>query len=114
MAAMGLSGLCVIHCLALPVLALSLPLLGAWAEAEWVHWLFVGLAGPISLTALSRPSRQGLPLGLVFLAMLGVGTLIAGVLGWPTEADETTVTVAGSLLLATAHLLNWRRTRHHH
>ncbi len=114
MAAMGLSGLCVVHCLALPLLALSLPLLGTWAEAEWVHWLFVGLAAPVSLIALSRPSRHGLPLALLFLAMLGVAGLFAGVLGWPSEADETRVTVAGSLLLATAHLLNWRRTRHRH
>lgn len=114
MAAMGLSGLCVIHCLALPLLAASLPLLGAWAEAEWVHWAFVAMAAPVSMIALSRPSRYGLGVGPLILAILGIAALFAGVLGWPTEADETWVTVSGSFLLATAHLLNWQRKRHRH
>jgi len=112
--AISLSGLCVIHCLALPLLAASLPLLGTWSEAEWVHWAFVVMAAPVSMIALSRPSRHGLRVGPIFLAMLGIAALFAGVLGWPTEADETLVTVSGSLLLATAHLMNWQRTRHRH
>ena len=40
--AIGLSGLCLAHCLALPIFASLLPIAGAWAEAAWVHWLFVG------------------------------------------------------------------------
>lgn len=112
--AIGLSGLCLAHCLALPLIAGFLPLLGVWAEAEWVHWLFVAMAGPVSISTLTRTHRSGLPVGLLFLAMLGVGALIAGVLGWPTEADETRITVAGSLMLSTAHLLNWRRTGRRH
>ncbi|MEQ1489463.1 MAG: MerC domain-containing protein, partial [Terricaulis sp.] len=49
---LGLSALCLVHCLALPVAALSLPLAGQLAEAEWVHWLMVGLAAPTSLAAV--------------------------------------------------------------
>lgn len=114
MAAIGLSGLCIIHCLALPLAAASLPLLGVWADAEWAHWLFVGLAAPVSLIALARPSRRGLHLAPLALALLGLSGLLAGVLGWPAETAETGVTVAGSLLLAAAHLLNRRRQRHPH
>ncbi len=114
MAAVGLSGLCLVHCLGLPLLAASLPLLGAWAEAEWLHWTFVALAVPVSIIALWRPLRKGLGMGPLGLALLGIAALFAGVLGWPTEADETWVTVSGSLLLAAAHLLNWHRSRHRH
>lgn len=113
-AAIGLSGLCLVHCLALPLLAASLPLLGTWSEAEWLHLALVLAAAPISLFALMRPGSRGLPWGLVALAWLGVGALTAGALGWPRESSETLITVAGSLLLATAHVLNWRRSRHPH
>jgi len=114
MAAIGLSGLCIVHCLALPVAAASLPLLGVWAEAEWLHGLFVVVAAPISLMALLRSARRGLPVAPLVLALLGLAGLSAGVLGWPTEAAETLITVIGSLLLAAAHILNWRRLRHAH
>ncbi len=32
--AIALSGLCLLHCLALPLLAATLPLLGAWSRAR--------------------------------------------------------------------------------
>ncbi|WP_162953530.1 MerC family mercury resistance protein, partial [Pseudomonas aeruginosa] len=35
--AIALSSLCLLHCLALPLLAAALPLLGRWEQAEWVH-----------------------------------------------------------------------------
>lgn len=114
MAAIGLSSLCMVHCLALPVLAASLPVLGAWAEAEWVHWLFVALAAPVSLLAFVRSSPSGLSWGCVALAILGLAALIAGIAGWPDHEAETVMTVIGSGLLAAAHVLNWRRMRHPH
>ena len=52
-AAITLSGLCLVHCLALPMLSVVLPVLGAWAEAEWVHLLVIALALPLALFALS-------------------------------------------------------------
>ena len=59
--AMGvsLSGLCMIHCLALPLLVSLFPLAGAWAEAPWVHWLFAILAGPLAAYVLTRPDAAG-------------------------------------------------------
>lgn len=114
MAAIGLSGLCMVHCLALPVLAASLPVLGSWVHAEWAHWLFVGLAAPISLLAFVRASSFGLPRGSIALAVLGISGLVAGVAGWPSHEAETVMTVVGSGLLAAAHILNWQRMRHQH
>lgn len=111
--AIGLSGLCLAHCLVLPLAASVLPLLGAWAEAEWVHWGFVGLAAPVSFWTLMRAARtHGLGTTTLSLAILGLALLIAGAAGYPDQDQETAVTVTGGLTLAAAHLLNWRRQSH--
>jgi cytochrome bd-type quinol oxidase subunit 2 len=109
-AAIGLSGLCVVHCLLLPLAAAFLPLLSAWAEAEWVHLLFVAIALPLTATALRRSHRRHpLPAAVVALATAGLLLLTLGAVGWPLHALETPLTVAGSLALAGAHLWNLRR-----
>ena len=104
-AAISLSGLCLIHCLAPPARAISLPLLGVWAEAEWVLWGFIALSVPVSLWALSRGLGHGRARRLM-LAVVGLGLMVAGAL---EIGDETAMTVTGGLVLATAHLLNLRR-----
>lgn len=107
-AALGLSGLCLVHCLAMPALAAALPLLGPWVEAEWVHALLVLVAVPVAAAALLRPGHGLRPSGaLIALALSGAVLLALGAFGPP--AHERTATVSGSLLLAAAHLLNWRR-----
>lgn len=108
----GLSGLCLAHCLALPVAAAFLPLLGAWSEAEWVHFAFLAAAIPVSATALAR-SGGWRKAPVAALAIAGLGLLTAGALGWPAETWETGLTVMGGLMLATAHLLNWRLHHRH-
>lgn len=108
--ALALSSLCLLHCLALPLLAAALPLFGAWAEAEWVHLLFVAVALPITAVALWRAhQQQHLPTGAWAAATLGLGLLLAGALGWPSHEVETPLTVAGSLMLAATHVWNARR-----
>ncbi len=111
--AIALSTLCLIHCLALPLLAAALPLFGAWAKDEWVHVVFVAIAAPLTGLALWRAHQHHrLPVALRLLAAAGLAGLLAGAFGWPREAWETPITVAGSLALASAHVWNW--TRHHH
>ena len=100
---MALSGLCLFHCLALPLLSLVLPALGAWAQAEWVHAVVVALAAPVAAVALQRRP------GLVVLGLAGVGAMLLAALGWPSHAAELPLNAAGGLLLVTAHGLNWRR-----
>lgn len=106
--AIGLSGLCLVHCLALPVLAAFLPMFGAWSHAEWVHLVFAAIAVPLTGLALWRAHRRrSLPVVLRLLAVTGLAGLVAGAFG--PEAMDTPVTVAGSLMLATAHVWNWSR-----
>jgi len=112
--AVALSSLCLLHCLALPLLAALLPLFGAWSETEWVHGVFVLIAAPLTSYALWRAHRQRpLPIALWLLAGSGLALLLAGACGGLGERAETPLTVAGSLALAGAHLWNAAR-RHAH
>lgn len=114
MSAIALSTLCMAHCLALPLLAAALPLFGVWAEQEWVHFAFVAVALPLTSYALWRAHRRRRqPMALRALALAGLAGLLAGALGWPREVWETPITVAGSLMLAGAHLWNWSRQHSH-
>jgi len=106
--AIGLSGLCLVHCLALPAAAALLPVLGAWAEAEWVHILLVALATPVAaLAVLRRPADVTFSWLVAALATAGVLLLTLGALG-PHDWERVN-TVAGIFSLVGAHILNWRR-----
>ncbi|MGH8083255.1 MAG: MerC domain-containing protein [Lysobacter sp.] len=110
LSAIGLSGLCLIHCLALPLLSAVLPALSAWTEAEWLHLAFAGAAVPISITALYKAHR-GRPLheGVVFLATSGLAALVIGAVSPLEQQSGTALTVLGSTLLTVAHVWNWQR-----
>lgn len=106
--AISLSGLCMAHCLVLPLVAAFSPLLAAWAEAEWVHAAVVLMAAPLSALALWRRGQRP---AVILLALGGLSLMGLGL--WPFHDQETPLTVGGSLLLASAHIVNWRR-RHAH
>jgi hypothetical protein len=115
LSAIGLSGLCLVHCLALPLVAAVLPMFGPWARAEWVHGVFVAIAAPLSAGALWLNSRgERRPAGLYVAALAGLALLALGAVGWPSPALETPITVTGSLSLVGAHLWNWRRRHRGH
>jgi len=104
--AVGLSGLCLAHCLALPVAAAALPALGALASAEWVHILFLLFALPLSVIALWRKPDSRRDIVIMLLAVIGLALLAAGAFPahWP-ELDEQ-LTILGSISLVTAHVWN--------
>lgn len=106
-AAISLSGLCILHCLALPVIAASLPVLGVVAENELVHKVLVVLTIPISLFAWFRST--GFKGKVVFGALMlgGIGLLAAGAFVEALHDYETPLTVAGALVLAGAHAFRW-------
>ncbi|MBL9065220.1 MAG: MerC domain-containing protein [Sphingopyxis sp.] len=111
-----LSLTCLVHCLALPLLVLLAPALGTWfAIPEWVHAAILMLALPAATFAMTdgwRRHRRALP---VLLAGAGLGLLAAGLAaheGWlalaDPEAADRLLTSMGAMVLATAHVLNWR------
>ena len=107
--AISLSTLCLLHCLALPVIAAALPALSMLADAEWAHWMFVALAVPTSIFALKPANRTAFPRDLVTIAAIALTLLVAGAAEVGTSGMEVPLTVLGSIALAVAHSLNWLR-----
>ncbi len=108
--ALSLSGLCLVHCLLLPVAAMFLPALVFLSHAEWVHTAFLVFAVPMTSLALwSVHKHHPLPLSLILVAAAGLVCLAGGAFGWPMQTWAEQATIAGSLLLVTAHIWNWRR-----
>ncbi|MEO1245324.1 MAG: MerC domain-containing protein [Pseudomonadota bacterium] len=109
--AAALSTLCLIHCLALPLLATMLPLAAHFAESELAHRVLVLLAAPVSLWVVWKAwpiEGSGLFIGA---ALTGLGLLLLGAFVAAVEVYEEPITVAGSLLLGSAHLWRWLRHR---
>lgn len=102
-AATALSALCIVHCLALPILASAAPFVAVVADAEWLHWLFAGLAAIISA---SVPFRDVTARNASFVvpAGLGIAFLIAGLFADEIGSSETLLTVIGGVLVAFAHV----------
>lgn len=114
LSAVGLSILCLIHCLALPALSLLLPVLGVFARAEWIHVAFVLVAAPVAVLAfVDLRTRRPRSWRLLSIAGGGLLLMLAGAAELPSADYERPMTVAGGLLLAIAHIANLHR-RHEH
>ncbi|MDI7776104.1 MerC domain-containing protein [Asticcacaulis sp. EMRT-3] len=111
-ASVGLSGLCVVHCLALPLLAAVLPLAGALAHDPWVHPLLVLIAAPLSLSAI-HTSRAWRKLPVVGLILAGLTLLALAAFVPALENVETLLSVTGALAIAGAHWVNYRSQHRH-
>lgn len=107
--ALTVSSLCLIHCLAAPVLAGVLPMAGAWAEAEWVHKVFVLLAIPISGYAVFAKGVRFRDRLFIFLVTAGLALLTASAFIEALHDYETPMTAVGALLVAAGHIWRWRR-----
>ncbi len=111
----SVSGICLVHCLLLPVALAALPLWPVFATVHaWLHPVFALLLVPTTLLALVGSYRQHRQNDIVVL--LGAGLvliLVAGFLGHeaPGALTETVLTVLGSGLLITGHWRNWRARR---
>lgn len=113
-AAIFLSGLCLIHCLVLPLLLALLPWLAWFVENDAVvhRWLLIAIV-PVSAYALflgcaQHGQRAWLWLGAMALAVL-MGAAVADVV----ETWESSLTLLGSVTLSAAHLLNLRALHRH-
>lgn len=100
---------CMIHCLALPLIVAALPALSSvLALPESFHIWVLAFAFPAAAIALLQGrSRHGVSYPLGF-GVAGLALLATGALLLAEGRTETIVTVSGSLLLAFAHIANWR------
>lgn len=109
--AVSASLVCLVHCLALPVLVASLPALGLLATHEaLVHWTLLALAVPVGLFALGRGRHAAGPVPLL-VGLSGFGLMAAGVGLFHDSPLETSLTVVGVMLVAIAHTANWVAAR---
>jgi hypothetical protein len=107
----GLSVLCLVHCLALPWLLATLPVVmlatlpAGLRENEWLHAALIApvllVSGPVLLRG--RPRIERTVLVVVAFAAL-VGALFVS-----NAANEQALTVAGGLMLLAAHWDNLHR-----
>jgi len=111
--AVALSGLCLVHCLMLPVAIAILPFLGEIDEGHLhVQMLFVVL--PVSGIALwlgyrRHGDRRIIIAGVAGLMLLVIGGTVAHNL-YGLIADRS-LTIMGSLVLAITHYRNSRLSR---
>lgn len=109
--AAGLSALCLLHCLAPPLLVTIMPLVAQTAESELVHRLLVVATVPVSLLVVRKTlalQRNGFFVGAV---STGLALLLLGAYSEDVSAYEEPVTVVGGMLLCSAHLWHWARQR---
>jgi len=109
----GLSVVCILHCLLVPTAASAAPLLSPEIGSlfglshDW-HLVLLAIAAPVSLVALGwgmktvRAGWRVFAAGLAGLALMAIGASHAfGPLA------ETVLTLTGVTVLAGAHLANW-------
>lgn len=107
----GVSTVCAIHCLFLPVLIALMPVATVSSVlSDWLHPIFVLLIAP---TVYFAAKRSHFDRKVTRLLLAGFVLIIAGwLIGhyWLGFWTETVLTMGGSIVLITGH---WRNYRHH-
>jgi hypothetical protein len=114
-AAVGLSGLCLLHCLALPFFAGALPMLMPFTEGH-LHAQMLYFAVPLSVVAIGIGYARHRDPRVVLGALAGLGLLVIGATvahGSLGVIADRLFTVTGSVVLAAAHLWNGLLSRRH-
>ncbi|MEJ2131901.1 MAG: MerC domain-containing protein [Gammaproteobacteria bacterium] len=115
--AMGISIICLVHCLALPLVVSLAPWVAAALALDdhsLLHWVMLGLAVPLSGLGLWLGMRRHGDLRLVLLGATGIVFMFVGVSHLLGAGFETPLTVVGVTFVLGAHLLNWRWSRRSH
>jgi len=114
-AAVILSGICMLHCLALPVVLTIFPILNiALLDEQTFHLVMLVFILPVSLVALTIGCRQHKDRLTIILGTIGLGVLMfTALFGHDLFGltGERIVTSIGGLILASAHIQNYRCCR---
>jgi hypothetical protein len=108
--AIGLSTVCTVHCLLLPIILVMLPALSTniFGDEVFHQWLLIAVI-PTSLIALTMGCRQHKNLSVMIFGLLGLAILIpSAFLGHDLlgEAGEKIASVLGAAFIALGHIRN--------
>lgn len=110
----ALSGVCLVHCLALPVALLAAP---AWHE--WLgrtetplHWLLFVLALVVTGWALYAGFRRHADARVPLTGAAGLAIMLLAAVHLFGRSAEASLTVLGAAVVAWAHVQNVRRCSH--
>ncbi|HIL84025.1 MAG TPA: MerC domain-containing protein [Pseudomonadales bacterium] len=110
-AAVVLSGVCMLHCLALPIALTILPIVNVTLlDESTFHLIMMAMILPISIIALTIGCRQHKDKLTLVLGTVGLGILtITAIFGHDLLGltGERIVTSIGGLILAAAHIQNY-------
>jgi len=110
--AVSASLLCLVHCTALPFLLLALPALaGAFFKSEAFHFAAAALVVPAAVLAFLLGYRRHRALMPALLGAAGVVSIVLALFPDWSAVTASAITLAGSLLLISGHLINWRLRR---
>lgn len=112
-AAVALSALCLVHCLALPLMVAGLPFLAQFSDSH-LHAQVLVFVVPLSVVALLIGFRRHRNARIIAGGVIGMSLLLIGATVAHSELGLTAdrlFTICGSLLLATAHFFNGYRRK---
>lgn len=114
-AAIGLSLVCAVHCLLLPVVLVILPTLAAstFSDERFHQWMLVAVL-PTSLLALTMGCRRHRNMSVMAMGLSGIAILtLAAFLGhdWLGESGEKIASLLGASLIALGHFRNHKLCR---
>ncbi|MFQ5546739.1 MAG: MerC domain-containing protein [Woeseia sp.] len=113
-ASIALSGICLVHCLALPLMIALLPFLAQFREGHF-HVQLLVVVLPVSIVAFTSGYRRHGSGAVIAWGAAGALLLVTGGAiahdAYGIVADRA-LTICGALILAVAHYFNNRYSRH--
>jgi len=110
--AIGLSLLCMLHCLALPLIIVLLPsLVALYLNNEAFHLWMVLIVIPISVYALTVGCKRHKQYQLLVIGLMGLTCLIVAVAfgeSFLGESWEKVLTTMGAMIITYGHYKNYR------
>ncbi|MEO8618082.1 MAG: MerC domain-containing protein [Sphingomicrobium sp.] len=103
--AIGLSGLCLVHCLATTVILALVASAGGFLGSHWIHEFGLSMAMVMGMIALGKGVLEHGYAMPSAVGGLGLGVM-AGALTMPHDGTEALCTVIGVSILALGHRLN--------
>lgn len=104
--AIGLSGLCLVHCLATTVFLAAIASAGGVLGAHWIHEVGLVMAMIMGAVALGRGIFEHGYMMPSAVGGLGLGVM-GGALTLPHDGSEAIYTMMGVVILALGHRLNF-------